>query len=99
MSAHGPNGGIVPARPFGPGLAEAVCPHDPTDGFAAERVIGAWIGFYNTVGPHSALAGSRPAQAYGAGQPVDMMDRPDGLPTFPPAQQQHKDVINRVLAA
>ncbi len=78
---------------------EAVYLHDLTDGFAAERVIGEWIGFYNTVRPHSALAGSTPAEAYGAGRPVDMMDKPDGLPTSPPAQQQQKDVINRVLAA
>jgi len=27
------------------------------------------------------------------------MDKPDGLPTSPQAQQQQKDVINRVLAA
>ncbi len=78
---------------------EAVYLHDLTDGFAAERVIGEWIDFYNTVRPHSALAGRTPEEAYDAGRPVDMMDKPDGLPTSPPAQQQQQDVINRILAA
>jgi putative transposase len=78
---------------------EAVYLHELTDGFKAERVIGEWIGFYNTERPHSALAGQTPAEAYGAGQPVDMMDKPDGLPTSPQAQQQQQDVINRILAA
>ncbi len=59
---------------------------------------GEWIGFYNTERPHSALAGQTPAEAY-AGLPVDMMDKPDGLPTPPQAQQQRQNVINRVLAA
>jgi putative transposase len=31
--------------------------HELFDGFAAERVIGEWIDFYNTERPHSALAG------------------------------------------
>ena len=78
---------------------EAVYLHELTDGFKAERVIGEWIDFYNTERPHSALAGQTPAEAYGAGQPVDMMDKPDGLPTSPQAQQQQQDVINRILAA
>ncbi len=78
---------------------EAVYLHELTDGFQAERVIGEWIGFYNTVRPHSALAGSTPAEAYGAGRPVDMMDKPDGLPTSPPAQQPQQNVTNRILAA
>ncbi len=77
---------------------EAVYLHELTDGFKAERVIGEWIGFYNTERPHSALAGQTPAEAY-AGLPVDMMDKPDGLPTSPQAQQQPQNVINRVLAA
>ena len=59
---------------------EAVYLHELTDGFAAERVIGEWIDFYNTERPHSSLGGQTPAEAYGAGQPVDMMDKPDGLP-------------------
>ncbi len=86
---------------------EAVYLHDLTDGFHAERVIGEWIDFYNTVRPHSALGGSTPAEVYGAGRPVDMMDKPDGIPTSPqglarhfgPAQQQQQNVINRILAA
>ncbi len=36
---------------------QAVYLHELTDGFKAERVIGEWIGFYNTERPHSALAG------------------------------------------
>ncbi len=43
--------------------------------------------------------GRTPAVTYDAGRPVDMMDKPDGLPTSPPAQQQQQDVINRILAA
>ena len=78
---------------------EAVYLHELTDGFKAERVIGEWIDFYNTARPHSALAGRTPAEAYRAGRPVDMMDKPHGLPTSPPAQQQQQDVINRILAA
>jgi len=78
---------------------EAVYLHDLTDGFKAEQVIGEWIGFYNTERPHSSLDSQTPAEAYSAGLPVDMMDKPDGLPTSPQAQQQQKDVINRILAA
>ena len=70
-----------------------------TDGFAAERVIGEWIDFYNTERPHSSLDGQTPAEAYGAGQPVDMMDKARALPTSPQAQQQQQDVIKRILAA
>ena len=78
---------------------EAVYLHELTDGFKAERVIGEWIGFYNTERPHSALGGQTPAEAYGAERPVDMMDKPDGLPTSPQAQQQQQNVLNRILAA
>ena len=78
---------------------EAIYLHELTDGFRAERVIGEWIGFYNTERPHSSLDGQTPAEAYAAGLPVDMMDKPDGLPTSPQAQQQQQNVINRVLAA
>ena len=78
---------------------EAVYLHELTDGFKADRVITEWIDFYNTVRPHSALAGRTPAEAYGVGQPVDMMDNASALPTTPPAQQQQQDVINRILAA
>ncbi len=78
---------------------EAVYLHELTDGFHAEQVIGEWIRFYNAERPHSSLDGRTPAEAYGAGRPVDMMDKPDGLPTSPQAQQQQQDVINRILAA
>ena len=86
---------------------EAVYLHELTDGFKANRVIGDWIEFYNTERPHSALVGRTPTEAYGDGRPVDMMDKPNGLPTSPqglarhfgPAQQQQQDVINRILAA
>jgi putative transposase len=78
---------------------EAVYLHELTDGFKAERVIGEWIDFYNTERPHSALDGQTPAETYRARQPVDMMDKPDGLPTSPQAQQQQQGVINRFLAA
>ena len=81
--------------------------HELTDGFKAERVIAEWIDFYNTERPHSALGDQTPAEAYGANRPVDMMDKPDGLPTSPQgiarrfgqAQQQRQDVINRIQAA
>ena len=78
---------------------EAVYLHELTDGFRAERVIAEWIGFYNTERPHSALAGQTPAEAYGAGQPVDMMDKAIALPTSPPAQQPQQELKNRFLAA
>ena len=71
---------------------EAVYLHELTDGFRAERVIGEWIEFYNAERPHSALAGRTPAEAYGCDRPVDMVDKPDGLPTSPPAQQQRRGV-------
>ena len=78
---------------------EAIYLHELTDGFKAMRVIAEWIEFYNTKRPHSSLDGRTPAEAYGAQRPMDMMDKPDGLPTSPQAQQQQQDVINRVLAA
>jgi putative transposase len=85
---------------------EAIYLHELTDGFKAERVIGEWIDFYNTERPHSSFNGQTPAEAYGAVRPMDMMDKPDGLPTFPQglarrfgqAPQQQQDVINRILA-
>jgi putative transposase len=79
---------------------EAVYLHELSDGFVAERVIGEWIGFYNTERPHSALGGRTPAEAYLAGGPVDMMDKARALPTSPQVQQQHQeDNVNRILAA
>ena len=83
---------------------ETIYLHELTDGFRAERVIAEWIDFYNTERPHSALAGRTPAEAYGIGQPMDMMDKPKGLPLnacvqAPQAQQPQQNVINRILAA
>ncbi len=78
---------------------EAVYLHELTDGFKAEQVIGEWIDFYNTGRPHSALGGRTPAEAYGAEQPVDMVDKARALPTSPQAQQQQQDMINKDLAA
>ena len=78
---------------------EAVYLHELNAGFVARRVIGDWIDFYNTERPHSALAGQTPAEAYGAGRPVDMMDKATALPTSPQAQQQQQVVINRNMAA
>jgi len=78
---------------------EAVHLHELTDGFHAERVIAEWIAFYNTERPHSALGGRTPVEAYGSGQPVDMMDKASALPTSPQAQQQQGNLINRILAA
>ena len=79
---------------------EAVYLHEMTDGFAAERVIGEWIAFYNTERPHSALDGATPTEAYRAGRPVDMMDKARALPTSPQAQQQQKAFnMNGSLAA
>ena len=69
---------------------EAVYLHEMTDGFAAERVIGAWIAFYNTERPHSTLDDRTPAEAYAAGRPVDMMDNASALPTSPQVQQPQK---------
>jgi putative transposase len=78
---------------------EAIYLHELTDGFAAMRVIAEWINFYNTERPHSSFDGRTPAEAYAAGQPMDMMDKSRGLPTSPQAQQQHQDMINRIQAA
>jgi len=52
-------------------------------------------------------AGQTPAEAYAAGRPMDMMDKPRGLPTSPQgiarrfgqAQQQQEDMINKIQAA
>jgi len=78
---------------------EAIYLHELTDGFVAERVIGEWIDFYNTERPHSSFDGRTPAEAYGNVRPVDMMDKPSGLPTSPQVPQQQQDVINRIQAA
>ena len=79
----------------------AVYLHELADGFAAERLIGDWIGFYNTEPPHSALAGQTPNEAYRDHRPVDMTDKPlRALLTSPQApQKQQGDQTNRILAA
>lgn len=43
---------------------EAVYLQEISDGFHARRIIKNWIGFYNTIRPHSALAGQTPHDAY-----------------------------------
>ena len=86
---------------------EAVYLHEMIDGFAAERVIGDWIAFYNSERPHSALGGATPAEAYAANRTVDMtlllwrsLDNADALPTSPQVQQQQKaSEMNGILAA
>jgi putative transposase len=79
---------------------EAVYLHELTDGFAAQRVIGEWIGFYNTARPHSALDGRTPAQAYAPKRPVDMIDKAGALSPSPQAQQQQKTFnMNEIMAA
>jgi putative transposase len=94
-------------RPWRSLKYEAVYLFELTDGFVADRVIGEWIDFYNIERPHSALGNQTPAEAYGIGKPMDMMDKPDGLPTYPQgiarrfgrAQQQKQNMINRIQAA
>ena len=70
---------------------EAVYLRERADGFEARRIIGAWIDFYNTERPHSALGGKTPAEAYRGAPPVDMMGK---------AQQQRQgDRFKGILAA
>lgn len=78
---------------------EAVYLHELTDGFKAKRVIDDWPNFYNGERPYSSFGGRTPAEVYGTTHPMDMMDKPYGLPTSPQAPQQQQDVINRILAA
>ena len=79
---------------------EAVYLRDLADGFEARRVIGEWIGFYNTERPHSALGGRTPAEADRGDPPVDIMDKPlRALPTSPQAQQQRQEDLSREILA
>jgi len=69
---------------------EAVYLYEMADGRAANRVIGNWMRFYNARRPHSALGGHTPVESHGAAphRPVDMLDKPTGLPTSPQAHHQ-----------
>ena len=80
---------------------EAIHLHEIVDGYAARRLIGEWLRFYNVERPHSALDGRTPAEAYRGETPADMMDKPlRALPTSPQAQQQQQeDRLKGVLAA
>jgi len=54
---------------------EAVYLQELADGFVAERVIGAWITFYNKDRPHTALEKRTPGEAYLEGR--QMKNQPD----------------------
>lgn len=73
---------------------EAVYLVELSDGFHAERVIDEWVTFYNGVRPHSSLGGQTPDETYGAGRPVDMMDKADALPTSPQALQRQPSIVS-----
>jgi len=77
---------------------EAVYLHELTDGFKAKRVIDDWLNFYNNKRPHSTFGGRTPAEVYD-GQPMDRMDKPSGLPTYPQAAQSQENVLNNILVA
>ncbi len=49
----------------------------------------AYIDFYNSQRPHQSLDYKTPDEVYvgGSQRTVDMMDKPDGLPTSPQVQQ------------
>ena len=76
---------------------EAVYLHELTDGFAAQRTIANWLHFYNTQRPHSALAGSTPAEAYERG--LKRQPGPHTPPAPLPIPSEQHDVLNRTLAA
>lgn len=78
---------------------EAVYLQEIPNGFAAERIVGDWIKFYNTERPHSALGGHTPAETYAARRPVDMMDNALALPPSPQEPQQQSPTETRILAA
>ena len=78
---------------------QAVYLHELTDG---SRPNGSSANGSTSTTPsspiHPSTAKPRP-RLTGATGLVDMMDKPDGLPTSPPAQQQQQNVFNRNLAA
>ena len=49
----------------------------------SRRFIGAYIDFYNSQRPHQSLDYKTPDEVYfeDGHRPVDMMDKPDGLPS------------------
>jgi len=49
----------------------------------AREELAAWRDDYNNVRPHGALGWRTPAEVLAQACPVDMMDKPDGLPTNP----------------
>ena len=76
---------------------EAMYLNELTDGFKAKQVIDDWFNFYTNQRPHSTFGGRTPAEVYDGAQPMDMMDKPSGLPTYPKALQSQESVINNVL--
>ena len=72
--------------PLAVAQVKAVNLPDLTDGFWVEWIIGERIDIYETVRALSARTGRPPAKTYYLGRPVDMMDKPDGIFTSPPAQ-------------
>ena len=75
------------------------CTRSPTA--SAPRVIGEWVGFYNSIRPHTALARRTLAEPHRGDAPVDLMDNPlRALPTSSQApQQQQDDRFKGILAA
>ena len=76
---------------------EAVYLHELPDGFAAQRTIANWLHFYDTQRPHSALAGSTPAETYERG--LQRQAGPHSPPAPLPVPSEQQDVLNRTLAA
>ncbi len=78
---------------------EAVYLHELSDGFQAQRLISCWFAFYDRERPHSALAGSTPAEAYEQAMlPRTQPERPSSTAPLPALPEQ-RNVLNRTLAA
>ncbi len=71
---------------------EAVYLHELSDGFAAQRTIANWLHFYDTQRPHSALAGSTPAETYERG--LQRQAGPHSPPAPLPVPSEQQDVLN-----
>ena len=65
---------------------EAVYLHELSDGFQAQRLISRWFAFYDRGRPHSALAGSTPAEAYENRMLLESQAEPHSSPAPLPAQ-------------